>query len=441
MKAMILAAGRGERMRPLTDFTPKPLLKVGGKPLIVWHLERLAKAGFKDIVINHAHLGHMIEAALGNGAQWGLSIHYSPEVVALETAGGIANALHFLTENGTKREPFLVVNGDTFTDFDFANLTHRPTPSPFKAEGGGEGKIVQNLAHLVLVGNPPQHPNGDFAIEFKSQSDGMLKNSGKQMLTFSGVGVYHPDLFAGIVKGQPAKLAPLLRKAIDNNAATAQYYQGVWHDIGTSERLKKLDNDLKITWWEKTVEYTFVRHILTDNSIAAPLAGKKVEKWLGDLIEQIEDEFRLIEFKRDKESIKNEDEKYGKKRYLEACKNLIELDGAKSHWLIYGEAVDNKLKLKYRNYLQEETQNSDFILNQSTDLASLKFSIFVEYVDALMQLRGNKEGGLSGLVLAGVGNNQTTVMDLTEFIQIMPDLAARLEPPAANNAPEFNCSQ
>ena len=159
------------------------------------------------------------------------------------------------------------------------------------------------------------------------------------------------------------------------------------------------------------------------------------------MIEQIEDEFRLIEFKRDKESIKNEDEKYGKKRYLEACKNLIELDGAKSHWLIYGEAVDNKLKLKYRNYLQEETQNSDFILNQSTDLASLKFSIFVEYVDALMQLRGNKEGGLSGLVLAGVGNNQTTVMDLTEFIQIMPDLAARLEPPAANNAPEFNCSQ
>ena len=251
MKAMILAAGRGERMRPLTDHTPKPLLKVGGKPLIVWHLERLAKAGFKDIVINHAHLGEQIEQALGNGAQWGLSIQYSPEVVALETAGGIANALHLLTENGTKREPFLVVNGDTFTDFDFAALAHLPAPSPFKAEGGGEGKIVQNLVHLVLVDNPPQHPNGDFAIEFKSQSDGMLKNSGKQMLTFSGVGVYHPDLFAGIVKGQPAKLAPLLRKAIDNNAATAQYYQGVWHDIGTSERLKQLDNDLKITWWGK----------------------------------------------------------------------------------------------------------------------------------------------------------------------------------------------
>ena len=239
MKAMILAAGRGERMRPLTDHAPKPLLKVGGKPLIVWHLEHLAKAGFTDIVINHAHLGHMIEAALGNGAQWGLSIHYSPEVVALETAGGIANALHFLTENGTKREPFLVVNGDTFTDFDFANLTHLLAPSPFKAEGGGEGEIVQNLAHLVLVGNPPQHPNGDFAIE-----NGLLKNIGAQMRTFSGVGIYHPDLFADIVKGQPAKLAPLLRKAIENNAATAQYYQGVWHDIGTPERLKHLDKSL-----------------------------------------------------------------------------------------------------------------------------------------------------------------------------------------------------
>ena len=246
MKAMILAAGRGERMRPLTDHAPKPLLKVGGKPLIVWHLEHLAQAGFKEIVINHAHLGHMIEAALGNGAQWGLSIEYSPEVVALETAGGIANALHLLTENGTKTEPFLVVNGDTFTDFDFANLTHLLAPSPFKAEGGVEDKIAQNLAHLVLVDNPPQHPHGDFAIEFKSQSDGMLKNSGKQMLTFSGVGVYHPDLFAGVVKDQPAKLAPLLRNAIDNNAATAQYYQGVWHDIGTPERLAELNKTLRV---------------------------------------------------------------------------------------------------------------------------------------------------------------------------------------------------
>ena len=232
MKAMILAAGRGERMRPLTDHTPKPLLKVGGKPLIVWHLERLAKAGFKEIVINHAHLGKQIEQALGNGAQWGLSIQYSPEKIALETAGGIANALHLLGS-----EPFLVVNGDIYTDFDFTVLT----PSPLMGEGGGEGEIHQNLAHLVLVNNPPQHPNGDFAIQ-----EGMLKNTGTQMLTFSGVGIYHPDLFAEVVIGQPAKLAPLLRKAIDNSAATAEYYQGVWHDIGTPERLAELDKTLRV---------------------------------------------------------------------------------------------------------------------------------------------------------------------------------------------------
>ncbi len=240
---MILAAGRGERMRPLTDHTPKPLLKVGGKPLIVWHLERLANAGFKEIVINHAHLGHMIEAALGNGAAWGVSIQYSPEKIALETAGGIANALHLLTENGKTVEPFLVVNGDTYTDFNFAALTHLSAPSPFKGEGWGGGEKVKHLAHLVLVNNPPQHPNGDFAIE-----NGRLKHTGGinniGMLTFSGVGVYHTALFADIVKGQPAKLAPLLRKAIDKHAATAQYYQGVWHDIGTPERLKELDESL-----------------------------------------------------------------------------------------------------------------------------------------------------------------------------------------------------
>jgi N-acetyl-alpha-D-muramate 1-phosphate uridylyltransferase len=225
---MILAAGRGERMRPLTDFTPKPLLKVGGKPLIVWHLERLAKAGFKEIVINHAHLGEQIETALGNGAAWGVSIQYSPEKVALETAGGIANALHLLGSG-----PFLVVNGDTFTDFDFAALF----PRPQAGEGlGREAAIPNSLAHLVLVDNPPQHEKGDFAIE-----EGNLVCTGKQMLTFSGVGVYQPDLFKDIVKGEAAKLAPILRKAIDNNSATAQYYQGVWHDIGTPERLKNLD--------------------------------------------------------------------------------------------------------------------------------------------------------------------------------------------------------
>ncbi len=243
MKAMILAAGRGERMRPLTDYMPKPLLKVGGKPLIVWHLENLAKAGFKDIVINHAHLGAQIESALGNGTAWGLSIQYSAEKVALETAGGIANALDLLTNHGKNSAPFLVVNGDTFTEIDFKNIVidmHALQGAlDITIDHAASGGIENARAHLVLVDNPIQHPNGDFAIDA-----GMLRNSGKHMLTFSGVGVYHPHFFAEVVKGQPAKLAPLLRQAIDNNAATAQYYQGVWHDIGTPERLKSLDESL-----------------------------------------------------------------------------------------------------------------------------------------------------------------------------------------------------
>ncbi len=230
-------------MRPLTDHTPKPLLKVGGKPLIVWHLERLAKAGFKEVVINHAHLGEQIEQALGDGAQWGLSIQYSPEKVALETAGGIANAMHFLTENSTKNEPFLVVNGDTFTEIDFKSTEMGFKSTALQATNNGDAGAghALKLAHLVLVDNPLQHPDGDFAIE-----NGMLKNHGTKMLTFSGVGVYHPDLFKDIVKGEAAKLAPLLRKAIDISASTAQYYQGVWHDIGTPERLKNLDESLKL---------------------------------------------------------------------------------------------------------------------------------------------------------------------------------------------------
>lgn len=225
MKAMILAAGRGERMRPLTDFTPKPLLKVGGKPLIVWHLERLAQAGFKHIVINHAHLGSQIEQALGNGAQWGLSIQYSAETTALETAGGIANAMHLLSDLETDA-PFLVVNGDTYTDIDFAQL-----------------HLAQDkLAHLVLVDNPPQHPAGDFAIADATLNGmGDLSDSGQPRYTFSGVGIYRPALFANIKAGQSAKLAPLLREAIAHKQATAKHYAGVWHDIGTPQRLQELD--------------------------------------------------------------------------------------------------------------------------------------------------------------------------------------------------------
>ena len=218
---MILAAGRGERMRPLTDHTPKPLLQVGGKPLIVWHLERLTDAGFHEVVINHAHLGAQIEAALGNGAHWGLSIRYSAETAALETAGGIARALSLLGE-----QPFLVVNGDVFTDVDFESMK---TALP-------AGKN----AHLVLVDNPPQHAQGDFALD-----NGKLSLDGAHKLTFSGIAVYHPALFAGVPHGQAAKLAPLLRQAISQGLASAEHHQGVWHDIGTPERLYELDQKLK----------------------------------------------------------------------------------------------------------------------------------------------------------------------------------------------------
>lgn len=217
---MILAAGRGERMRPLTDVTPKPLLKVGGKPLIVWHIERLAKAGVKEIVINHAHLGEQIENALGDGSQWDVCIQYSPEQIALETAGGIANALPLLGE-----EPFLVVNGDVFTDIDYANLTLQ----------------AAKHAHLVMVDNPTQHPNGDFAL-----IDGQVRVEGESKLTFSGVGVYHPNIFKEIVRGHAAKLAPLLKTAMTKGWVTGVKHCGVWHDIGTPERLKELDSVLKV---------------------------------------------------------------------------------------------------------------------------------------------------------------------------------------------------
>ena len=224
MKAMILAAGRGERMRPLTDHTPKPLLKVGGKPLIVWHLERLAKAGFNEVVINHAHLGQQIERYLGNGQQWGVSIEYSPEKIALETAGGIANALPLLGQN-----IFLVVNGDTYTDFDFSQCK-------FHAESMLKANV---LAHLVLVDNPKQHAAGDFAL-----NKNLVVNDGLHKLTFSGIGIYQPSLFAHIVKGQPAKLAPILRDAMLTQQVSGEHFQGEWHDIGTPERLQALDMQL-----------------------------------------------------------------------------------------------------------------------------------------------------------------------------------------------------
>ncbi len=230
MKAMILAAGRGERMRPLTDTCPKPLLHVGGQPLIVWHLQRLAMAGFRDIVINHAHLGTQIEAALGGGAAWGLKIRYSPEPAgALETAGGIANALPLLGD-----APFLVINGDIFCDWDVA-----------RAQGLFANNLAENdLAHLVLVDNPAHHPQGDFVLTGSRILPDGTDHRADNRFTFSGIGVYRPALFSTIPRGQPAKLAPLLRAATAAHRVSGEHHPGRWTDVGTPQRLAELDAQL-----------------------------------------------------------------------------------------------------------------------------------------------------------------------------------------------------
>jgi MurNAc alpha-1-phosphate uridylyltransferase len=221
MKAMILAAGRGERMRPLTDETPKPLLMAGGKPLIVWHIEALVRAGIRDIVINHAHLGRRLEATLGDGSRFGAHIAWSPEGEALETAGGIANALPLLGN-----EPFIVINGDIACDYDLTRL----------APLAGARRTHGLRAHLVLVPNPPHHPRGDFALR-----DGKVCAEGEPKLTFSGIGAYDPALFAGIARGAKAPLAPLLRTAMEDGAVSGELHGGRWMDVGTPERLAELD--------------------------------------------------------------------------------------------------------------------------------------------------------------------------------------------------------
>ncbi|MBL8458760.1 MAG: nucleotidyltransferase family protein [Zoogloea sp.] len=222
---MILAAGRGERMRPLTDTCPKPLLVAGGKALIVWHIERLAAAGIVDLVINHAHLGRMIEDALGDGARFGVRIRYSPEGSALETAGGIARALPLLGDS-----PFLVVNGDVFCDADFAGLRR-----------AAEELNPVRCAHLLLVTNPAHHPEGDFGLT----PDGLVREGEGDRLTFSGLGAYHPALFAGLSPDAPAKLAPLLRAAMARNRVSGARLLGRWVDVGTPERLRELDTSLR----------------------------------------------------------------------------------------------------------------------------------------------------------------------------------------------------
>ena len=215
-------------MRPLTDRIPKPLLPVGDKPLIAWHLERLARAGLHEVVINHAHLGAQIEDALGDGARWGLSITYSPEPEgALETAGGIANALPLLG----REQPFLVINGDIHCDWDVAQAA--------TVLNAG------NLAHLVLVPNPPQHPQGDFSLRGREVGADATTGGGAQSCTFSGIGVYRPQVFASIRRGQPAKLAPLLRAAMAEQRVSGELHVGRWVDVGTPQRLAELDAELR----------------------------------------------------------------------------------------------------------------------------------------------------------------------------------------------------
>lgn len=222
MKAMILAAGRGERMRPLTDHTPKPLLLVAGKPIIEQTIGKLVAAGFSEIVINHAYLGAQIETALGDGAQFGAVIQYSPEgEQGLETAGGIIQALPLLGE-----QPFLVVNGDIACDFDFARLKN----------------INVDLAHLVLVPNPEHHADGDFGLN----SEGFVDEQATPPLTFSGIGVYSRQLFADLPAGS-RKLGGLLREAMRKQRVSGEKFNGFWLDIGTPERLQALNNRYRHT--------------------------------------------------------------------------------------------------------------------------------------------------------------------------------------------------
>ncbi|MEZ5494418.1 MAG: nucleotidyltransferase family protein [Pseudomonadales bacterium] len=219
MKAMILAAGLGTRMRPLTDHCPKPLLDVAGKPLIVRHIERLAAAGFRELIINTAHLGQMIEDALGDGAAWGVSIRYSREPQPLETAGGIVNALPLLGD-----APFLVINGDIWTDFPLATLQ--------------QSLPADVLAHLVLVDNPDHHPQGDFVLR-----DGCVMPRGEaQGLTFSGLSVLSPALLAAwrARTGEALPLREVLLPAMKNGAVHGEHYKGYWLDVGTPQRLEQL---------------------------------------------------------------------------------------------------------------------------------------------------------------------------------------------------------
>jgi MurNAc alpha-1-phosphate uridylyltransferase len=217
MKAMILAAGRGERLRPLTDRLPKPLIEAGGKPLIGWHLERLAAAGCREVVVNVSHLGEKIVERLGDGAAYGLRIAFSRETQPLETAGGMAMARALLGP-----QPFLVVNGDVYCEVDFAQLLR--------------ASLGERLAHLVLVPNPQHHPSGDFTLD-----GGKVGNAPSPRYTYAGVAVIAPQHFAGVEAGGKAQLAPLLRAAAEERRISGELFEGTWLDVGTIERLAALE--------------------------------------------------------------------------------------------------------------------------------------------------------------------------------------------------------
>jgi len=223
--ALILAAGRGERLRPLTDAKPKPLLEVGGRTLIEWQVERLVRGGFTDLVVNHAHMGEMIVAALGDGTRFGARIRYSPESPALETAGGIVRALPLLAQ-----DPFLVVSSDIHTDFDFATLHERIARIA--------ADPVAATAHFVLVDNPPWHSAGDMGL-----SGGVVVRGGPR-LTYGNIGVFHPRMFDGIEPGTWLKLFPWAYRFVEEGRVTGERYAGHWDNVGTVEQLAALDRRL-----------------------------------------------------------------------------------------------------------------------------------------------------------------------------------------------------
>lgn len=230
MKAMIFAAGRGERMRPLTDNCPKPLLQVRGRPLIVWHILNLVRAGITEIVINHAHLGHMIEEALGDGAQFGARVAYSAEGTALETAGGVAKARHLLGE-----APFVAIAADVYCPhFDFEQV--KDVLQDNDMWGNPHPLDQRDVAWLYLVKNPPHHPRGDFALHSFS-----VANEGEPRYTFSGIGVYRTEIFDAVRPGESAQIAPILRDYAARGQVGGEVFRGDWTDVGTPERLAKLN--------------------------------------------------------------------------------------------------------------------------------------------------------------------------------------------------------